>query len=37
LIDRLKEEEGLLKPLRTFKDDLKKAMENQSGNINNTP
>lgn len=32
LIDKLKEEEGLLKPLRTFKDDLEEAMRNQQGN-----
>lgn len=32
LIDKLKEEEGLLKPLRTLKDDLEKAMKDQPGN-----
>ena len=32
LIDRLREEEGLLKPLRTFKDDLEEAMKKQQRN-----
>ena len=37
LIDKLKEEEGLLKPLRTCKEDLEEAMRNQAGgNAGNT-
>lgn len=34
LIDKLKEEEGLLKPLRTFKDDLAEAIKKQQANGN---